>query len=114
MGNHDGESPRGRGSDADSLAVWSNLMRKRYFPNPVPEGFYTGDNVKHPQAGALQDYYSWTWDDALFVVLDPFLVMVIPLVTDWERVLVSVADSFQASLQSMPTWRDLVSVWLSV
>ena len=72
LGNHDGESPRGRGSDADSLAVWSNLMRKRYFPNPVPDGFYTGDNVKHPQAGALQDYYSWAWGDALFVVLDPF------------------------------------------
>ena len=72
LGNHDGESPRGRGSDADSLAVWSNLMRKRYFPNPVPDGFYTGDNVKHPQAGALQDYYAWTWGDALFVVLDPF------------------------------------------
>ncbi|MEI8290850.1 MAG: metallophosphoesterase [Verrucomicrobiota bacterium] len=72
LGNHDGESPRGRGSDTESLAVWSNLMRKRYFPNPVPDGFYTGDQVIHPQAGALQDYYSWTWGDALFVVLDPF------------------------------------------
>lgn len=30
LGNHDGESPRGRGSDADGLAVWSNTMRKRY------------------------------------------------------------------------------------
>jgi len=72
LGNHDGESPRGRGSAADSLAVWSNLIRKRYFPNPVPDGFYTGNEMKHPQAGALQDYYSCTWGDALFVVLDPF------------------------------------------
>jgi hypothetical protein len=72
LGNHDGESPRGRDSDADSLAVWANLMRKRYFPNPVPDGFYTGDATKHPQAGLLQDYYAWTWGDALFVVLDPF------------------------------------------
>ena len=72
LGNHDGESPRGRGSDDDSLAVWSNLMRKRYFPNPVPDGFYTGDEAKHPLAGALQDYYSWSWGNTLFVVLDPF------------------------------------------
>jgi hypothetical protein len=63
LGNHDGESPRGRGSDSDNLAVWSNLMRKRYFPNPIPDAFYTGDVVKHPAAGLLQDYYAWTWDE---------------------------------------------------
>ena len=72
LGNHDGESPRGRGSDSDSLAVWSNLMRKRYFPNPVPDSFFTGNATKHPEAGLLQDYYAWEWSDALFVVLDPF------------------------------------------
>jgi hypothetical protein len=72
LGNHDGESPRGRGDEADSLAVWANLMRKRYFPNPVPDGFYTGNGTKHPQAGLLEDYYAWEWGDALFVVLDPY------------------------------------------
>ncbi len=72
LGNHDGESPRGRGSDADGLAVWSNAMRERYFPNPVPGGFYTGDTLKQPEAGLLQDYYAWIWGDALFIVLDPF------------------------------------------
>ena len=101
LGNHDGESPRGHGSEADSLAVWSNQMRKRYFPNPIPDGlglagrdsvepalvlrpsaaearrslappFYTGNATKHPEAGLLQDYYAWEWGDALFVALDPF------------------------------------------
>ncbi|MGD0090919.1 MAG: metallophosphoesterase [Planctomycetota bacterium] len=72
LGNHDGESPRGRGGDAESLAVWSNTMRKRYFPNPVPDNFYTGNAAKHPEAGLLQDYYAWEWGDALFAVLDPF------------------------------------------
>ena len=101
LGNHDGESPRGHGSDADSLAVWSNMMRKLYFPNPIPvgsdagnadtpvrgvagvknsadrsvritTGFYTGNGTKHPEAGLLQDYYAWEWGDALFVALDPF------------------------------------------
>jgi len=72
LGNHDGESPRGRGSDADGLAVWSNAMRKRYFPNPVPDTCYSGNAARHPEAGLLQDYYAWAWGDALFVVLDPF------------------------------------------
>ncbi len=72
LGNHDGESPRGRGPDADNLAVWSSTMRKRYFPNPVPDDFFTGDNTPHPEAGLLEDYYAWEWGDALFVVLDPF------------------------------------------
>jgi predicted phosphodiesterase len=71
LGNHDGEDSRLlRG--ADSLAVWSNRTRKRYFPNPVPNGFYTGNGTKDPLAGVLQDYYAWQWGDALFVVLDPF------------------------------------------
>lgn len=72
LGNHDGESPRGHDSDSESLAVWSNLTRKRYFPNPVPDSFYKGNANPHPEAGLLQDYYSWEWGDALFVVLDPF------------------------------------------
>ena len=72
LGNHDGEDGRLLRGGADSLAVWSNTMRKRYFPNPVPDGFYAGSATKHPQAGLLEDYYAWEWGDALFVVLDPF------------------------------------------
>ncbi len=72
LGNHDGESPRGRGVDANSLAFWSNAMRKRYFPNPAPDGFYSGDVTKDSVACLLQDYYGWHWGDALFIVLDPF------------------------------------------
>jgi hypothetical protein len=72
LGNHDGESPRGRGRDAESLAIWSNTMRERYFPNPVPDGFYTGNATPHSAAGLLQDYCAWEWGDALFIVLDPF------------------------------------------
>ena len=73
LGNHDGESPRGRGDDG--LSVWSNLMRKRYFPNPVPDSFYSGNKFPHPEGGLLQDYYAWEWGDALFIVLDPFWFM---------------------------------------
>jgi hypothetical protein len=72
LGNHDGESPRGRGDASESLAIWSNRMRKQYFPNPVPDGFFTGNATTHPEAGLLEDYYAWQWGDGLFIVLDPF------------------------------------------
>ncbi len=72
LGNHDGEAGRWLDGTADNLAVWSNAQRKRHFPNPVPDAFYTGNATPDPQAGLLQNYYAWEWGDALFVVLDPF------------------------------------------
>ena len=72
LGNHDGEGSRWHDGTADSLAVWSNTMRKRYFPNPLPDGFYTGNETREPFTGLLQNYYAWQWGDALFIVLDPF------------------------------------------
>ena len=56
LGNHDGES--GPATPA------ATAMRQAYFPNPVPDSFYTGS----PDG----NYYAWRWGDALFVVLDPF------------------------------------------
>ncbi len=73
LGNHDGEETKNSDATrADGLAVWSCTQRKRLFPNPVPDAFYTGNTAEHPYAGLLQDYYAWTWGDALFVVLDPY------------------------------------------
>ena len=72
LGNHDGEERRPPRSKAGDLAVWAAAMRTRYFPNPVPDGFYTGNVSRHPEAGLLQDYYAWEWGDALFMVLDPY------------------------------------------
>jgi hypothetical protein len=72
LGNHDGEGARWHDGTADSLAVWSNGMRKRYFPNPFPDRFYGGNERREEFPGLLQDYYAWEWGDARFVVLDPF------------------------------------------
>lgn len=75
LGNHDGEmGEKGGRAEAggDSPSVWANLTRKKYFPNPIPDEFYSGNASPHPAAGLLQDYYAWEWGDALFVVLDPF------------------------------------------
>jgi hypothetical protein len=72
LGTHDAESGRYNDGSSDCLAVWSNTIRKSYFPNPVPDGFFSGNSTKAPQGDLLQDYYAWQWGDALFVVLDPF------------------------------------------
>ena len=72
LGVHDGESSRYDDGSPDSSAAWSNSLRKRYFPNPVPNSFYTGDANPKPPSGLLENYYAWEWGDALFVVLDPY------------------------------------------
>ena len=72
LGTHDGESSKYDDGSGDCLAVWSNLIRKRYFLNPVPDNFYTGNDLPRSHCGLLQNYYAWEWGDALYVVLDPF------------------------------------------
>ena len=71
LGNHDGET-LGRGRDGNAMALWSVEQRRRYFPNPIPNGFYTGNTTPHPQAGLLQNYFAWPWGDALFIALDQY------------------------------------------
>jgi hypothetical protein len=72
LGVHDGEASRYDDGSPGSLAVWSNAIRKKYFPNPEPDAFYSGNATRHAQSGLLENYYAWTWGDALFVVLDPY------------------------------------------
>lgn len=64
LGNHDGEQP-GKGRDGEAMALWSNATRKKYFPNPERNAFYTGNATPHPRAGLLQNYYAFEWGDAL-------------------------------------------------
>ena len=72
LGNHDGEKPRGRNGSPDDMAAWANALRTRYFPNPVPGDFYSGNGTRSAAGAFLENYYAWEWGGALFVVLDPF------------------------------------------
>ncbi|MBC7250950.1 MAG: metallophosphoesterase [Anaerolineae bacterium] len=67
-----------------SLAIVGLRARKMYFPNPIPDDFYSGNTDSlpaqflaaypdlPPEEAYHEDYYAWEWGDALFVVLDPF------------------------------------------
>ncbi|MBB5036724.1 metallophosphoesterase family protein [Prosthecobacter dejongeii] len=72
LGNHDGEQGTRLTGKPNSMPLWSLGMRKKFFPNPEPGGFYSGNAMEFEDAGLLQNYYAWEWGSALLVVLDPF------------------------------------------
>ena len=74
LGNHDGEKQYYLDTLApNNLAVWSTLWRKYYYANPEPNGFFTGNSdAEMFGMNKPDDYYAYTWGDALFVVLDAY------------------------------------------
>lgn len=79
LGNHENEEGWNlddTGDFATSLPVLGANARKKYFVNPVPDDFYTGnldDSIEEISGDHLkEDYYAFEWGDALFVALDPF------------------------------------------
>ncbi len=63
------------GDLATSLPVIGTNAQKKFFLNPVPDTFYTGDTNPYSYLDGDQlreDYYAWTWGDALFVVINPY------------------------------------------
>jgi hypothetical protein len=80
-GNHENEEGWNF-NDANSKALLSINARKRYYPNPITDGFYSGnDDELAAIAGdhLRENYYAWEWGDALFVVIDPYhYTMVFP------------------------------------
>ncbi len=76
LGNHEGEAGWNRvGNRIDSsnnIAIWDVIDRKKYFMNPAPDAFYSGDTSHQAFVGQRENYYSWTWGDALFIILDPY------------------------------------------
>ncbi len=74
LGNHEGENDYYLAkTPPNNLAVWGTQWRKFYYPNPYPNGFYSGNTDNEPFGiGNPENYYAWTWGDALFVVLDVY------------------------------------------
>lgn len=82
LGNHEGELGWGLDGTPNSLAVMATNTRKLYYPNPLPNSFYTGNTKEEPFVGLRENYYAFTWGDALFVVLDPYWYT--PKKPDWN------------------------------
>lgn len=55
-----------------NIAVWAQSARNRFYSQPAPDGFYTGNTETVPYIGLLRNYFAWTWGDALFVTIDPY------------------------------------------
>lgn len=74
LGNHEGESGYYLlQTPPNNIAVNGTLWRKYYYPNPEPNWFYSSNAVlENYGIGSPQNYYSFTWGDALFVVLDAY------------------------------------------
>jgi len=74
LGNHEGENDYYMAQDPpNNLCIWATQWRKFYYPNPFPNSFYSGNTDNEPYGiGNPENYYSWTWGNALFVVLDVY------------------------------------------
>jgi hypothetical protein len=74
LGNHEGEFDYYLAQNPpNNIAVYATLSRKFYYPNPYPNEFYSGNLDIEPYGmGNPENYYAWTWGDALFVVLDVY------------------------------------------
>jgi hypothetical protein len=82
LGNHEQEEGwhLGDAGFAVEPPIMSANARNEYFLNPDPllGSFYSGDTntaysgITTSGDHTIQDYYAWTWGDALFVVIDPY------------------------------------------
>lgn len=73
LGNHDGESGQQlKKVGLDNMTNWATQIRRNFYPNPFPNNFYAGNTKKENGKDFIENYYSWQWGDALFIVLDPF------------------------------------------
>ena len=72
IGNHEGENGWALTGSENSIPVMASNTRKLYYPNPLPNDFYSGDTKSEPFVGLRGNYYAWEWGNALFIVLDPY------------------------------------------
>lgn len=71
-GNHDGERLDRYNGTPNCMPVWAALTRRKYFPPPVPNSFYSGSTAEVKYAGRPENYFAFEWGDAQLIALDPF------------------------------------------
>jgi hypothetical protein len=71
-GNHEQAAGYLLDGTPDNVAVYAQNARNLYYPQPAPNSFYTGNTEPVEFIGLLENYFAWTWGDALFVTIDPY------------------------------------------
>ncbi|MCX7008647.1 MAG: metallophosphoesterase, partial [Kiritimatiellaeota bacterium] len=71
-GNHEQAAAYLLDGTSNNIAVWAQTARNKYYAEPAPDGFYTGNTNTVPFIGQLRNYFAWNWGDALFITLDPY------------------------------------------
>jgi len=72
LGNHEGEAGWRIDGTESNIAVMASKARKLYYPNPIPNSFYSGNTKSENFVGLRENYYAWEWGNALFIVIDPY------------------------------------------
>ncbi len=80
IGNHEDEEGWNLDDAGDNLAdskpIMSTNARKKYFLNPIPDEFYSGDSNNSQMEidgdHLREDYFAFEWGDALFIGIDPY------------------------------------------
>jgi hypothetical protein len=78
-GNHEQAAGYLLDGTPNNVAVWAQNARNLYYPQPAPDGFYTGNTEPVEFIGLLENYFAWTWGDALFVTIDPYWPSPVPV-----------------------------------
>ena len=74
-GNHEWEEGYLLNGTQNSYPILVAANRLEFYANPRPNYFYSGNSDNEsfiPDGGLLENYYSWTWGDVLYVVLDDY------------------------------------------
>lgn len=83
-GNHEGEAGWLNNGSAQNLANWTSLARQKFFVNPTPDSFYSGNTTSEPYVGQRAGWYAFNWGDALFVALDPYWYTKVKTNKGWD------------------------------
>ncbi len=101
LGNHEGELGTVLDGTPNNMAVMTANTRTKYFPNPLPDDFYSGNTQSENFVGLRGNYYAWEWGDALFVVLDPYWYTTQRQGDNWKYTLGKTQyDWFKTTLES--------------
>jgi hypothetical protein len=80
-GNHEQAAGYWLDGTANNVAVWAQNARNSHYSQPATDGFYSGNTETVPNIGLPRNYCAWTWGDALFVAIDPYLPSPVPIAT---------------------------------